>query len=293
VSGVAKVLGPPITDHADHPLPVGDVVVRRPGKEELDPKRSRTVRRRYEVALGIAVPVLLLVAWEVASKTGLLDTRFFPAPTDLWSTAVSLYRSGDIERFAWESFRRVLEGFFLGSAVGLLAGIGLGSSRMVRAALEPVVYAFWTIPKLALLPLLLLFFGLGEMPIIILIAIECMFLVLIPTTAAIVAVPESYREAARSFGASSWQQLRSVVLPGALPQIMVAMRLSAGASVLVMVAAEYVDAKSGIGYFIFNSWQLFATNQMYVGIITVAIMGTLWTLLVAWVGRMLTRWQRA
>jgi sulfonate transport system permease protein len=106
-------------------------------------------------------------------------------------------------------------------------------------------------------------------------------------------VPAPYVEAARSFDASRWQMLRYVTLPAALPQMFVALRLSAGASVLVMVAAEYVNGKSGIGFFIFNSWQLFATKQMYVGIITVAVAGALFTLLVSGIASYFTRWQRA
>ena len=239
------------------------------------------------------MPLLLLVGWEAASKAGALDPLFFPAPTDLWSTTTKLWGNGQMEHLLWVSFRRVLEGFVLGSAAGLILGIGIGSVRIVRSALQPLVYALWTIPKLALLPLLLLFFGLGETPVIVLIAIECMFLVLIPTITAVVTVPAPYVEAARSFDASRWQMLRYVTLPAALPQMFVALRLSAGASVLVMVAAEYVNGKSGIGFFIFNSWQLFATKQMYVGIITVAVAGALFTLLVSGIASYFTRWQRA
>jgi ABC-type nitrate/sulfonate/bicarbonate transport system permease component len=273
--------------------PTGTVVERRPGVQETEPRKYKIRRRRIEIALGVTVPVLLLLGWQLASTTGTLDQRFFPAPSDLWSTGVHLYANGQMEDFLRKSFARVFQGFFLGSAAGLLIGIGLGSSRTVRAALEPLVYALWTIPKLALLPLLLLIFGLGELPVVLLIAIECMFLVLIPTVSAIVSVPEPYREAAASFGASPRQMLRYVTLPAALPQMFVALRLAAGASVLVMVAAEYVDGKPGVGFFIFNSWQLFATKQMYVGIVTVAVAGAIWTLIVTGVGRVLTRWERA
>jgi sulfonate transport system permease protein len=269
------------------------VVRRRPGREESDPRKAKVLRRRLELALAISVPILLLVAWQVSSKTGALDERFFPAPTDFWSTAVKLYSNGRMEHYLWLSGRRVLEGFFMGSAAGLVLGVMVGSSRTIRAGLEPVIYGLWTIPKLALLPLLLLFFGLGETPVVVLIAIECFFLVLIPTITAVVNVPTPYREAAASFNASRWKMLRYVTIPSALPQMFVALRLSAGASVLVMVAAEYVDGKDGVGFLIFNSWQLFATNQMYVGIITVALLGAAWTLIVAGVGRYLTRWQRA
>jgi sulfonate transport system permease protein len=268
------------------------VVVRLPSQQESNPRRYRNRRRRVEVGLGIVVPILLFVGWEWGSKAGTLDPRFFPAPTDLWSTGVRLFRDGTMGHEIVTSFRRVFEGYFMGIAAALVLGILIGSSHVARAALQPVIYAFWSIPKLALLPLLLLIFGLGEFPIIVLIAIECFFLVLIPTIAAVATVPEAYREAAMSFNVNRLQMLRYVLVPGALPQIAVALRLGAGASVLVMVAAEYIDGKNGLGFFIFNSWQLFEPKQMYVGIIVVAVLGTIWTLIVQVVGRYLTRWQR-
>lgn len=295
-AGAAIANGSPssLTTVAALPAQVkGTVVTRRASAEESDPHRSKVVRRRIELSLGIAVPILLLVGWEVASQSGALNPLFFPAPSSLWSTTANLFSSGQIEGYIGVSFRRVLEGFFLGSSVGFVLGMIVGSSRIVRAALEPLVYALWTIPKLALLPLLLLFFGLGETPIILLIAIECMFLVLIPTITAFVSVPLPYSEAATSFGASRLQMLRYVTIPAAMPQVFVALRLAAGASVLVMVAAEYVDGKSGLGFFIFNSWQLFATKQMYVGIVTVAVLGAAFTLVVSGIGRYFTRWQRS
>jgi ABC-type nitrate/sulfonate/bicarbonate transport system permease component len=283
-----KAGGPATADRPGGP----SIVTRQPGAQESDPRRYRNRRRRLEVGLGIAIPVLLFAGWQWASKTGALDPRFFPAPSDLWSTAVRLFQTGVMGHEIVTSFRRVFEGFFMGVAAALILGVAIGASHIARSALQPVIYGFWAIPKLAILPLLLLFFGLSEFPIILLIAIECFFLVLIPTIAAVSTVSESYREVATSFNAGRLQMLRYVLIPGAMPLIVVALRLAAGASVLVMVAGEYIDGKEGLGFFIFNSWQLFEPKQMYVGIIVVSILGTIWTLVVQAVGRYLTRWQR-
>lgn len=268
----------------------GAVVVRKPGLEEREPARFRKRRRRLETTLAIAVPLVLLGLWQIAASRAWIDTRFFPSPTSIWSSGVSLVQSGSLQEDMYYSFRRVLIGFLLGCGTGILGGILLGMSRVVRAALEPLIYAMWTVPKLALLPLLLLIFGLGEMPIIILIAINCFFLVLIPTLAAIVGVPFEYREAASSFEATRLEMLRHVLLPAAIPQIFVALRLAAGASILVLVAAEFVQGDTGLGHLIWNSWTLFLANRMYVGIVVVAVAGALFTMLIAAIGRRIAPW---
>jgi sulfonate transport system permease protein len=268
----------------------GRPVVRRPAAEDLDPARFRRRRRRLERVLAWATPVLLLLAWQWASTAGALDDRFFPSPTTIWHAGVELFRDGQLMEDARASFRRVLWGFVLGCGLGILCGIPLGLSRLARAASEPLVYALWTVPKLALLPLLLLIFGLNEKPIIVLILINCFFLVLIPTMAAIRSVPHSYREAATSFRATRWDMLRHVIMPAALPQIFVSLRLAAGASILVMVGAEFVQGRTGLGHLIWNSWSLFLADRMYVGIVVVAVSGALFTLLIAAVGRKLTPW---
>jgi ABC-type nitrate/sulfonate/bicarbonate transport system permease component len=265
-------------------------VIRRPAAPDLDPARFRRRRRRLELTLAWTTPVVLLLLWQWASSAGALDDRFFPPPTRIWDAAVELHRDGALWEDAWASSRRVLWGYFLGCALGVLCGIPLGWSRLARAATEPLVYALWTVPKLALLPLLLLIFGLNETPIIVLILINCFFLVLIPTMAAIRSVPHSYREAALSFRASRWDMLRHVIMPAATPQIFVSLRLAAGASILVMVGAEFVQGRSGLGYLIWHSWSLFLADRMYVGIVFVAISGALFTMLVAAVGRRLTPW---
>jgi len=268
------------------------VVTRAPGAQEATPRRYKVRRRRIEIAVGTAVPILLLSLWQLLSETHVLDPRFFPPTTAIWSTGVHLYANGEVPRLLGDTFLRVVQGFALGVAVGLVLGILLGTFRFIRVSLQPITYALWTVPKLTTLPLFLFFFGItSTLPVILLIAIECAFLVLIGTMAAVHQVPETYREAAASFGANRWQTLRYVTFPGALPQIFTSFRIAAGASVLVGVVAEFFDGRTGIGYFILNSYQLFAINQMYVGIVTVSIFGAAWTLLIGGLGRLVVRWQ--
>jgi len=265
-------------------------VVRRPTAADRDPLKFRRRRRRLDRILGIGVPVLLVVLWQVCSEWGWMDRRFFPPPTAIWDAGVALFRSGQLQHDIWVSSRRVLIGFTLGSLSGIAAAVLLQASRNARAALEPLTYALWTVPKLALLPMLLLVFGIGETPIIILIVVNCFFLVFIPALAAMTSVPLPYREVAQSVRATRWQTFRHVIFPASIPQIFVALRITAGASILVLVAVEFVQGQEGLGYLIWNSWGLFLADRMYVGIVVVAILGALFTMVIAALGRRVARW---
>jgi ABC-type nitrate/sulfonate/bicarbonate transport system permease component len=173
---------------------------------------------------------------------------------------------------------------------GGVVGFLLGSSRLARAAFEPTLNALYTVPKLALLPLLLLIFGIGEEPKIILIAMTVFFFMWISTMEAVATLSEGYGEAARSFRAGWWTRFRHVTFPAVLPQIFVAMRVSAGVAVLVLVGAEFVQGGNGIGYLIWNSWSLFLADRMYVGITVVALMGVVFSAVIAAVGRAVMPW---
>jgi ABC-type nitrate/sulfonate/bicarbonate transport system permease component len=269
---------------------IGREVVRRPTLEDSDPRRFQLRRRRLERTLAWTLPLLVLAAWQVFAVAGWLDRKFFPPPGDIWRTGVQLARSGALWHDTFVSSRRLLYGFGLGSLVGIAVGVWTGTSKLARASLEPLVYALWTVPKLALLPLMLLIFGLGDKPIIVLIAINCFFIMMIPTTGAIVSVDPGYVEVSDSFQASRWQRFRDVLLPAALPQIFIALRLSAGAAVLTLVAAEFVQAADGLGFLIWNSWSLYLAKPMYVGIVVVAALGAIFTLLVGAIGRRLSPW---
>jgi ABC-type nitrate/sulfonate/bicarbonate transport system permease component len=240
--------------------------------------------------LAIGIPIALFALWQWGADSGRIDTKFFPAPTTIWTTAVDMFESGELQHAVWVSTWRVLQGFAWGSVIGVAVGLLMGMSRTLRAALDPLLTALYTVPKLALLPLLLLIFGLGDGPKIILIAITVFFFMWISTMAAIIGVPDGYREAATSFGASRLQMLRQVLFPAALPEIFVGLRISAGVSILTLVAIEFVNATDGIGYTIWFSWSLFLAQKMYVGIVVVALMGLIFTSVIRWIGKKLTPW---
>lgn len=262
----------------------------RPGPGDRQPAAYARRRRSFEVAIAFVAPISFFALWQIASTSGWLDERFFPAPTTVWSTAIELVRTGELQESLAISTRRALIGLAFGVVSGCAMGILLGLSPLWRAALEPFLSACYTVPKLALLPLLLLIFGIGEAPKIVLIAITVFFFVWIATMEAVMSMPESYREAGRSLGAGPWQAMRHIVIPAILPQIFVSIRLSAGVSILVIVGAEFVQGGDGIGYLIWHSWSLLRAEAMYVGIVAVALLGFVLGEVVKWVGRLLMPW---
>ena len=265
----------------------------RPGPEEANPVRFRQRRRRVELALAWVAPIIFVLSWELASRASVVNPTYFPAPSTVWGTAVDLLREDTIQHHLWISLKRVLTGFALGVISGTLVGIVMGLSRKVQAALDGLLTALYMVPKLAILPLLLLIFGLGETPKIFMIAITIFFFMWLTTMAAFVSLPAGYDEAARSFGASRIQRLRHVDFPAALPAIFVGLRLNIGVAMLVVVSVEFVSSSDGIGWLIWNSWTLLAAAQMYAGIIAVSITGVVLTLIVRFIGKAVLPWTRS
>ncbi|WP_197039599.1 ABC transporter permease [Nocardia carnea] len=234
--------------------------------------------------------MLLLALWQLASTVGWIDSRLYPSPTDIIRDGWELVRNGTLWPDVRVTTMRVFYGFVIGAAAGIVVGLVMGSIRWIRKMLESTLDALYVVPKLALLPILLNIFGLGEGPKIALVATTVFFFVWISTMSAVISVPEGYREAAQCFGANRWDMFRHVLMPASLPQIFVAMRVGAGIAFLVIVAAEFIVGTDGLGYLIFNSRALFLNGQMFVGIVAVAIGGVIFTEIVRFIGRRLTKW---
>lgn len=270
-----------------------DIIIRiLPGPAERDPAAHARHIAREERLLSIATPLLFLVAWEIAGQTGWLPQRFFPPPSRILLSGYAMARSGQLQADLLASVLRILAGFVLGVSGGVAAGLLLGLSRRAHAALDPFFSALYTVPKLAILPLLLLICGLGELPNVLLVGMTVFFLVWITCMEAVMTIPESYREAARAFGAGRWQMFVHVIWPAMLPQLFVAMRLSIGTAVLVIVGVEFVQADVGIGFRIWHSWSLFQADRMYVGICVVALLGYLFSSIVRWTARFAIPWAK-
>jgi ABC-type nitrate/sulfonate/bicarbonate transport system permease component len=266
--------------------------------------------------LSIGFPLLLLALWEMVVRLRWLDARFFPAPSTvavaLWSLVArgellgkfwllpGLIGSGDWsgvqtvlkEGHVWVSLFRIFAGFVLGATPGIILGVIMGMNRTIRTSLDPVISAVYVLPKIAILPLVMLFFGIGEISKVVIVGIASFFLVLINTTAGVRDIEPIFFEAGRNYGANRWQVFRHVTIPGALPIIFTGLRLSLGTSLIVIIAAEFVAAKYGLGYLIWFSWQTLLTEDMFAGLVIIMLLGALFTSGLQTIERWLMPWQR-
>lgn len=229
--------------------------------------------------LGVASPLALLLLWELSARTGLVDTRFFPAPTSIIKQGVDLAASGELWGHLSASLQRLLWGSLLGGIPALLLGIAMGLYRPIRAAIDPLISATYPVPKSAILPLILLIFGLGEASKIVMVALGVFFPVLINTITGVLQIDKIYLDVGKNFRASRWQTFRTVALPGALPSIMAGIKLGIGMGLILIAIAEMVGAKNGIGFMIWDAWQILSVESMYVGLIVISILGFLLTLI--------------
>lgn len=242
--------------------------------------------------MAIASPVILLLLWEALVRAGLLDARFFPAPSSVIRSLAVMASGRELWIHAGYTVSRMLIGFVLGAIPGVLVGIVMGLSVPIRAFLQPAIASIYPIPKIALFPLVMLIFGLGEPSKWVIVAVAVFFQVLMSTLAGVVNIDRIYLDVAADFRASRWQAYRTIALPAALPYIFTGFQLGLGMSLIVVVIAENFGTEYGLGYVIWHSWQIFEVRDMYVSLIVVALLGYLSQLGLARLERVLIPWRR-
>ncbi len=245
-----------------------------------------------ERLLTILSPFVALMLWQLASDGGLIDQRYVPSPLDIAEAGWELALSGQLAVHIGASLKRLVIGFVLGAVPGIALGMVMGLNRWVRAAIDPLVSALYPVPKIAILPLLMLVFGIGDGSKVVVVAMSVLFLTIINTTTGVLQLDRIYFDVARNYG-TPWHKLfLRVILPGALPTIFAALRISLGVSLVVLVGAEFVASRTGIGHLIWTSWETLKVENMFVGIIVITVLGVLSTLFLHECERLLVPWRR-
>lgn len=247
-------------------------------------------RRSLGHVLEVAVPILLLLSWGVWSSTA--DNFYFPPLTGIlesfWDTWIR-------ERFftdAIPSLSRIAWGFGIAVVLGVTLGVVLGTTPAVSRAVHPIVEFLRTIPAPAMLPFAIVVFGVGDVMKVFIIALVCVFPVLLNTIDGIRGVDPTFIDTSNTFGVSRSDRLLHVMLPAALPQIFAGMRTSLSLSLIMMVISEMVASSNGIGYSVLQAQREFAISSMWSGIVLLGLLGYALNLLLMLVERRVLRWHR-
>jgi ABC-type nitrate/sulfonate/bicarbonate transport system permease component len=238
---------------------------------------------------GIAI---LLLGWEAAARSGLVNEWLVVPPSRLPAVLGSLWQSGELPRHLQATLSRMAIAFGVGSACGLLIGLGAGASRRFARPVESIVGGLHSLPKMALLPLAMALFGIGETSRALPAFLACFTLMAIHGMDAARGVPPALVEQARVYGARGWELAQAVYVPSCLPQLFTGFRLASGTSLVLIIAAEMLGAEDGIGSLIWLAGQAFQMEKLYTGLVMCGLLGAALMAGMAWMEKRLIPWRQ-
>jgi sulfonate transport system permease protein len=236
-------------------------------------------------------PLALLAVWQLASSTGLLPATTIGSPADVARAAWTLIEDGELSSALVVSLRRVALGVLVGVTLAIVLGLIAGLSRWGDVLLDPPMQMARTIPLYGVVPLFIVWFGIGEPTKVILIALGVMIPLYLNLTAALRGIDPELREVAEALRLTPWERLRHLIVPGALPGALVGLRLSLAVAWLVLIVSETINADSGIGFIVNNARTFLQNDVIVVGLLTYAVLGLITDYLVRLMERRALRWQ--
>jgi sulfonate transport system permease protein len=240
--------------------------------------------------LPIIFPLLLIALWEGLSTMGFVNQAILPAPSSIFRAFVSLLKNGQIARHLGASAFRVVSGFLIGSALGLVFGIVIGLFRKIERATVLIISILRPIPMIALIPFFILILGIDEASKIAVITMGAFWSVLMNTIYGIKSVDKKLLELAYVLKKRRWTVLSKIVLPSSLPPVFVGARLGAGSAWACVVAAEMIAASSGVGFLVMFAREVSQTSIMYMGILLIGLFGLLIDFIIISLERLILRW---
>ena len=232
----------------------------------------------------------IIVIWELWARRKSASVILFPPPSVIAATLVKQARSGDLLRTVGATLRRLAAGVVLGGVPALFLGLIMGFSAKVRAAVDPLVAAAHSIPKIAVLPILMILLGIGEAPKIAVVAAAAFFPILINTMAGVRQISPIHFEVAHSYGASAPRIFWRVLVPGSLPQILSGTRLALNGALLITIALEIVAARNGLGAAIWLAWQTLRTEELFAALVVASFLGVSFNATLVRLERRLVPW---
>ena len=242
-------------------------------RAETVPFRGGGFKHKPAVAVSMMVFVVLILFWELGSRTGFISNLVLPAPSEAFTALLQLIETDMLWKHLGASLQRLVLGWSFGTLLGVAVGLLIGLFSIVRAGLSPLVSALFAIPKIALLPLFIIWFGIGEGSKVATILFGTFFPTVIATYGGVDNVDRSLIRMGQSFGLSWLSIVRKIILPGALPAILSGFRISASIGIILLVAAEMIGAEFGVGAYILLAGSLMATDQLIAGVSILSMMG--------------------
>ena len=249
------------------------------------------LRQGGRAALGLALPLALVLGWEAAVAAGLAAGRLLPPPSRVGAALAELAASGDLRLHVQATLTRVALGFLCGAGAGVVAGAAVATLAPLRWLVDPSLQALRAVPSLAWVPLFILWFGILETPKVTLIAVGVFFPVYVGVAGAIASVDRKLVEVGRIFRLSRLALVRRILLPAVLPATLVALRTGLGLGFLFVVAAELMGASEGLGYLLVDGQQFSKPDQILAAIIAFAALGKLADAVLVALTAPLVRWQ--
>ena len=251
---------------------------------------ARFLNAVWQRLLPWLVPLALLALWQLSASRGWLSNRVLPAPLDVAGAGWTLAASGELWTHVRVSSGRALTGLAIGGGLGLLLGLLTGSVRWAETLLDSTIQMVRNIPALALIPLVILWFGIDESAKLFLIAVAVFFPIYLNTFHGIRNVDPGLIEMGRTYGLNRWQLYTQIILPGAISSILVGLRFSLGLMWVILIVAETISAQAGIGYMTMNAREFLQTDIVLVGILLYAALGKLADLFARALERSWLRW---
>ncbi len=239
---------------------------------------------------SLLVLLLFVSLWEVAARLGWVSPLFFPAPTLIFYTFFTMLASGQLWQHGMASLLRLGAGVLIGAGLGVPLGILMGWSPRLRAVFDPLLAALHPIPKIAIFPIILIIFGIGETSKIVIIAMSAFFPAVINSMTGVRNLDPVYFEVARNYGANRLNTFTRVLLPGSLPMVLSGIRLATNTGLLIGIAVELLGARYGLGVLIWFSWQTLRVEELYATLLAVALLGLLFNSGFKFLSRLVTPW---
>lgn len=235
--------------------------------------------------------VAIIAVWEIGSRTGVISNIALPAPSEAFGAFMDLVRTGMLWKHLGDSLYRLIVGWTAGSLLGIAVGLAIGLFSVARAGALPLVSALFPVPKIALLPLFIIWFGIGEGSKVATILFGTFFPTVIATYSGVDGVDRTLIRMAQSFGLPWHSIVRKIVVPGALPAILSGFRISSSIAIVLLVAAEMIGAEYGVGAYILMAGSLFALDQLIAGVAILSVIGLTISWLIGRAERYLLRWR--